>query len=269
MIAFPNCKINLGLRVVRKRLDGYHDLETAFYPMPLQDVLEIIETPNGEARLISYGIPTGSAEDNLCLKAYELLRGDFPQLPPVHIYLYKAIPIGAGLGGGSADASFTLKLLNKKFNLNIPDIRLFEYALQLGSDCPFFLLNQPALATGRGEILIQFPLSLKGYQIWLCHPGIHISTADLFQKIKPVIPKKPMEEILNKPVKQWQGHLKNDFEEIVMDMHPEVRHIKEKMLQHGALYASMTGTGSTVYGIFSSPAERIHFPEAFNYWAGL
>lgn len=269
MIAFPNGKINLGLRVIQKRPDGFHDLETAFYPIPLRDILEIIESPDGATRLLSYGMPMGNEEDNLCMRAYHLLRRDFPKLPPVHIHLYKAIPPGAGMGGGSADASFTLKLLNKKFKLNIPDSRLFAYALQLGSDCPFFLPNQPALATGRGEILKPFPPLLKGCQIWLCYPEIPISTAALFKKIKPAIPVHSIEEILNKPINQWQGLLINDFEIIMMEMHPEVRHIKKMIMQHGAIYTSMTGTGSAVFGIFPASASPKNIPGVFNFWKEL
>ena len=170
MVSFPNCKINLGLNVIEKRKDGYHNIETVFFPLPVNDALEIIASPDSKSKFYNTGISVERDENNLCLKAFNLLKKDFPQLPEIKIHLHKAIPVGAGLGGGSADATFTLEMLNKKFNLNISGKKLFDYALQLGSDCPFFLINQTCFASGRGEILEPINLSLSGYKILLINP---------------------------------------------------------------------------------------------------
>ena len=189
MVSFPNCKINLGLNIVNKRNDGYHDFETVFFPIHLKDALEIIEKEKFE--FSTSGLPIeGEPEKNLCIKAYQLLKKDFPQLPAVQMHLHKAIPMGAGLGGGSADGAFTLKLLNKKFDLSLSEKQLINYSLQLGSDCPFFILNKPCFATGRGEILEQIDLDLSEYKILIVHPAIHISTAWAFSTIKPLKPVK-------------------------------------------------------------------------------
>ncbi|HEY5393169.1 MAG TPA: 4-(cytidine 5'-diphospho)-2-C-methyl-D-erythritol kinase, partial [Hanamia sp.] len=172
MILFPNCKLNLGLNILQKREDGYHDIETVFFPLPFYDALEIV-TSGTKSIFTNNGISGGNAADNLCMKAYQLLKNDYPHLPEVKIHLHKTIPVGAGLGGGSADAAFTILLLNQKYNLQIPENKLFEYALLLGSDCPYFLLNKPAFATGRGEILEEINLSLSKYKILIVNPGIH------------------------------------------------------------------------------------------------
>ena len=194
MIVFPNCKINLGLNILRKREDSFHDLETVFIPVDLRDAMEIIPA-SGKTNITVTGIAVGNPENNLCLKAYLILKNDYPQLPEINIHLHKAIPIGAGLGGGSADAAFMLRLLNQEFNLDIPDSKIFDYASQLGSDCSFFLLNRPCLATGRGEILEPINVSLSEYKIWVVNPGIHVSTAEAFKKIKPAIPPKKIKNI--------------------------------------------------------------------------
>lgn len=271
MVIFPNCKINLGLNVLRKREDGYHDIETVFYPIPIYDVLEIISSQDGKTQLSATGISVGEYEQNLCLKARHLLKDDYPELPEIKMHLHKVIPMGAGLGGGSSDASFTLSLLNQKYNLNIPQQQLFDYALQLGSDCPFFLLNKPALASGRGEIVETIELSLSGYKMLIVNPGIHLNTKEIFQEIKPAIPVKKIKEIIQQPVSTWKYELINDFEEIVFPMHPLIKKIKENMYRHGAVYAAMSGTGSTLFGIFNS-GDEINFPvekEYFYKWAQL
>lgn len=249
MVNFPNCKINLGLKVISRREDGYHNLETIFYPLPFYDALEIIQKNKEPSELICYGINVGETEDNLCFKAYALIKRDY-SLPPIEMHLLKSIPMGAGLGGGSSDAAFTLMLLNKKFALQIPQERLFEYAFQLGSDCPFFLLNKPALATGRGEILKELDLSLKGYFLKLVFPGIHISTSDIFKHVKPSSNSESLQSVVNSPISFWKNRFKNAFEEIVFQMYPEIEEIKDQLYKDGALYTSMTGTGSTVFGIF-------------------
>jgi 4-diphosphocytidyl-2-C-methyl-D-erythritol kinase len=249
MVVFPNCKINLGLNILQKREDGFHDLETFFFPLPWSDALEIIST-QGKTSLATTGFTSGPNENNLCLKAYYLLKKDFHSITEIKILLHKVIPAGAGLGGGSADAAFALQLLNKKFNLAISERKLENYALQLGSDCPFFLINQPCVASGRGEILERIPLSLSGYKILLIYPGLHIGTAEAFNGIEPLIPKKRIKEIIQKHVELWREELGNDFEKNVFEKHPELKKIKSDLYEKGALYASMSGSGSTVFGIF-------------------
>lgn len=253
MIVFPNCKINLGLNILRKREDGFHDLETVFFPINLQDALEIIPSPN-TTQITVTGIAAGNPENNLCLKAYLLLRKDYPHLPEVNIHLHKAIPIGAGLGGGSADAAFMLQLLNEKFNLHIPSDKMFDYALQLGSDCSFFLLNKPCLATRRGEVLEPINIPLSGYKILLINPGIHISTAEAFKKIKPAIPAKKIKDIILQPIETWKEELSNDFENYVFERYPLIKKIKEDFYKAYAVYAAMSGSGSTIFGIFKKDA---------------
>ncbi|MEO8414691.1 MAG: 4-(cytidine 5'-diphospho)-2-C-methyl-D-erythritol kinase [Ginsengibacter sp.] len=254
MIIFPNCKINLGLNILSKRKDGFHDLETIFFPVDLHDALEIIPAQN-KTELLVTGISTGNTADNLCLKAFYLLKKDYPQLPEIKMHLHKTIPLGAGLGGGSADAAFALHLLNKKFNLTIPEKRMFGYALQLGSDCPFFLFNKPCLATGRGEILEEVNISLSAYKILLIYPGIHISTAEAFGHIQPAFPAQKIKEIIQQPVENWKEALHNDFEKYVFEKSPGIKKIKQDLYKAGAVYAAMSGSGSTVYGIFKKDAK--------------
>ncbi len=256
MIVFPNCKINLGLNIIKKRDDGYHDLETVFVPAPLKDVLEIIRSP--ELKFTSSGLVIdGKTENNLCLKAYGLLKMDFPELPSVHIHLHKNIPMGAGLGGGSGDGAFTLMLLNQKFNLRLTNQQLLKYALNLGSDCPFFILNQPCLGTGRGEILEPIPLNLAGYKIVLVNPGIHLSTREAFSKLTPAVPAKTIKEIVGQPIETWKNELLNDFEKPVFAVHPSIAKIKATLYSYGAVYAAMSGSGSTVFGLFKTGSMEL------------
>ena len=264
MVAFPNCKINLGLNILQKREDGYHNIETVFFPLRLCDVLEIVTAKNS-TQFTNTGISGGEIETNLCLKAYRVLKKDFPQLPEIEMHLHKTIPVGSGLGGGSADAAFTLSLLNKKYSLNIPDSKLFDYALQLGSDCPFFLLNKPCLASGRGEKMEEFVLSLSAYKILIVNPGIHVNTKEIFQQIKPAFHSKKIKEIIQQPIETWKSTLTNDFEKVVFSLHPEIKKIKENLYMHKAIYASMTGTGSTVFGIFRKE-DKIDFPVEKGYF---
>lgn len=249
MINFPNCKINLGLQVLDKRPDGYHDLCTIFYPLAVRDVLEAISA--AETTITVTGIPVdGDPEKNLCIKAWQLLKNDYPDLSPVSIHLHKIIPMGAGLGGGSADGAFMLQLLNRKYQLNIPTEKLMEYALQLGSDCPFFLHNKPCIATGRGETLTPVELNLTNYSFLLVHPGIHVNTGWAFSQISPAAANADLAAIIQQPVEQWRDQLVNDFEAPVCKHFPEMQAIKDKLYNAGAIYASMTGSGSCFFGIF-------------------
>ena len=267
MVSFPNCKINLGLHILRKRSDGYHDLETVFYPINLTDVLEIIENRNAKTavHLSTSGVPVeGRPANNLCVRAYRLLQKDFPSLPPMLIHLHKVIPAGAGLGGGSANASFALQMINEIAGLGLNQQQLLQYAVQLGSDCPFFIINKPCYATGRGENLEEFELDLSGYSIILVNPGIHVNTGVAFSGIVPVMPEYSIKEILRQPVRQWKYNLQNDFEKSVFKAYREIVDIKDSLYQQGALYASMSGSGSTVYGIFEKDKmPSLSFPPGY------
>jgi 4-diphosphocytidyl-2-C-methyl-D-erythritol kinase len=267
MILFPNCKINLGLNVIRKREDGYHDLETVFYPVAIKDVLEIIKArnPNPAIQYSASGIPIeGAPENNLCIKAYRLLKNDFPQLPSIELHLHKTIPQGAGLGGGSSNGAFTLLLLNKKFELNLSREKLLDYALQLGSDCPFFIINKPCFAMGRGEILTPVDIDLSNYKFVIVNPGIHISTGEAFSSIVPAAVTKSVKDIMLQPIDTWSKELKNGFEEPLLKKYSAIKEIKDKLYHAGAVYASMTGSGSTVFGIFErNNNEQISFPSHY------
>lgn len=263
MVSFPNCKINLGLNIVSKRPDGFHNLETVFYPIPLKDVLEVIQAQDINFTTTGLAI-AGNEEDNLCIKAYKLLKTDFPHIPNVHIHLHKAIPMGAGLGGGSADGAFMLLALNKKFHLNLTEEQLIDYALALGSDCPFFIINKPSLGAGRGEVLTPVNLDLSAYQFALVNPQIHISTKEAFSKLAPAPPSVHINEIIQQPIETWKNDLKNDFEEFIFQLSPAIKAIKDEMYATGAIYCSMTGTGSTVYGIFPATVPlKFSFPENY------
>lgn len=273
MVLFPNCKINLGLNILRKRTDGYHDLETVFYPVSLNDALEILPLKNGisgepgasndqQPTLTVTGLPVaGASQDNLCLKAWQLLKKDFPGLPLVNIHLHKAIPMGAGLGGGSADGAYTLLLLNRKFNLNLSTEQLVAYALQLGSDCPFFVYNEPCLGFGRGEILQPVNVDLSAYKIIIVNPRIHINTGWAFSQLTPAEPKHRISDIIVQPIDTWKNYLINDFEAPVLKKHPELREIKDQFYDSGAIYASMSGSGSSFFAIFNyNTALNFTFP---------
>lgn len=270
MTVFPICKINLGLNVVAKRPDGYHDLETVFYPIPFTDALEVIRSD--EFEFDTSGLPIGgNVSNNLCIKAYQLLKANFPQLPTVKIYLQKVIPMGAGLGGGSSDGAFMLLLLNEKLHLGLSQQQLINYALQLGSDCPFFIINKPSFATGRGENLSSISLNLSDYKILLVNPGIHVSTKDAFAGLTPQKPENNLQQIIHTPITSWKDELVNDFEQTIFPKYPDLHSIKLKLYEHGAVYASMTGTGSTVYGIFKRTDQpSLSFPpNYFERWCLL
>ncbi len=213
MVSFPNCKINIGLRVINKREDGFHNIETIFYPVNLKDAVEIIVAKEASTKITftqtGLEIP-GSPDNNLCVKAYQLLKKDFPQLPSLQVHLHKAIPMGAGLGGGSADASFVLKLIDQKFGLQLSNDQLINYALQLGSDCPFFIINKSCYATGRGEMLEEIAIDLSSYQILLINPGIHINTGWAFSHVDLTSATASFKELIKLPVEAWQNNIQND-----------------------------------------------------------
>jgi len=259
MICFPNAKINLGLHVTTKRSDGFHDLETIFYPIDLKDALEFVESK--ELIFQNTGLPIDAPlEQNLVVKAWKLLHETY-NIPPVSIHLHKVIPFGAGLGGGSADAAFMLNALNEYFKLNIPILKLQEYATQLGSDCAFFITNRPAFASGRGEILEEITVSLQGLQLIIVNPGIHVPTKEAFAAITPKQPLHSLREVIQRPIYSWKDELYNDFEQSIFPQHPAIAAIKVTLYKQGALYAAMTGSGSSVYGIFE---QSIHVKELFS-----
>lgn len=268
MICFPNAKINLGLNVISKRPDGFHNIESIFIPIQLTDALEVVEAKECTLYVSGKAI-AGNTNDNLCYKAYMLLKNDF-KLPPVSIYLHKVIPMGAGLGGGSADAAFLLTLLNKKYELNLGDEILKKYALQLGSDCAFFIENKPAFVEGRGEILSGCNVNLSGYKIVLIHPGIHVNTKEAYVMIKPQKPPNSLSECCKQEIKTWKDTIVNDFEKPVFAMHPLLEKIKNDMYSLGAIYASMSGSGSSIYGIFDAHVkiEKDNFSADYFFWRG-
>jgi len=269
LIRFSNCKINIGLHITGKRPDGYHNLETVFFPLPLYDVIELIEDSQTDVSVMGQHIP-GLPENNIIIKAWNLLKKDFPTLPSVHFYLLKNIPAGAGLGAGSANGAYTLLALNKKFSLGLTGQQLMHYALQLGSDCPFFILNKPSLAKGRGEVFTASAIDLSGYQIVIVNPGIHISTPWAFSQITPAAPAMSLESAIAQPVAEWKQLITNDFEAAVFEAHPEIKEIKNDLYQAGAIFALMSGSGSSVYGLFEKhtkvnySAAQHHFVKQMN-----
>lgn len=257
MIVFPNAKINLGLNIVEKRQDGFHNIESVFYPVPITDALEIIEsTSSSKITFSSSGIDIpGKAENNLCVKAYELISKDY-DLPNIKVHLHKHIPIGAGLGGGSADAAFFIRALNDKFNLGLSWGEMHHYAKQLGSDCSFFITNKPAFVKGKGEEFECIDLFLNDLYIVLIYPNIHINTAKAYAGVKPKPSERDLEkDILQLPPEDWKDFIHNDFEDSIFREFPEIKTLKDELYQQGALYASMSGSGSTVYGLFKQKAN--------------
>jgi 4-diphosphocytidyl-2-C-methyl-D-erythritol kinase len=269
MIVFPNAKINLGLYIIGKRPDGFHNLETVFYPVKIQDALEIIHQPGLQETIFtqSGNHVEVSTESNLCVRAFALLKKEFPQIPFCKIHLHKHIPEKAGLGGGSADASAMLKLLNETFELKISDEQLASYSLELGSDCPFFIYNRPLLARGRGEILEPLDIDLSAYSLLIVHPGIGVSTKEAFAGVQANAHHQgKIKQILTYPPEKWNGVLENDFEKTVFAAHPAIADIKQKMLENGALFASLSGSGSAVYGIFNRSLSIDFPPHYFQKW---
>lgn len=268
MIVFPNCKINLGLNVINKRDDGFHELCTLFYPLSLADCLEIIPASDSKGNTFSSSgitIPSDGSK-NICEMAYDLLKAHY-NIPSVQMHLHKKIPIGAGLGGGSSDAAYTLTLLNSLFNLQMAKNELKEMAAQLGSDCAFFIENIPALATGRGEKLNKFSIELKGLHLALIMPPIHVSTAEAYAGIHPREPGHEISRVAAQPIEKWKDMLVNDFEESIFEKYPRIKEIKENLYSMGAKYAAMSGSGAAVFGIFKGeiPSKTLkkNFPDCF------
>lgn len=274
MIIFPNAKINLGLHITEKRPDGYHNLETVFYPIPLCDALEVLKLPlaNGQDDKPKSGVYLhmegldieGDLQNNLVCKAYHLLGNDY-DLPALDVHLLKKIPTGAGLGGGSADATCMLKVINELANLELSDEALENYAVKLGADCPIFVRNKPVYAEGIGEIFTPIDFSLKGYQLLLIKPDVFVATKDAFARITPMKRATNLMEVIQQPIETWRHDLVNDFEESVFAKFPELGKVKDFLYDNGALYAAMSGSGATVFGIFASDAEipTVDIPDAF------
>lgn len=270
MLSFPNAKINLGLHIMEKRLDGFHTIETIFYPIGLKDALEFVVKEDGSPTSLNItGIKVdGNTNKNLVIKAYNLLSNDF-SLPALDIYLQKQIPLGAGLGGGSADAAYMLLMLNTHFKLGLSVARLEHYAVQLGSDCPFFIHNKPIFATGKGEKMSNSTISLKGYYLVLIKPDIHVETALAYGICTPAKPIMNLQDIVKKPMDDWKNLLKNDFEAPIIKLHPQIGEIKNKLYDKGAIYASMSGSGSSVFGIFRGQIVlKNDFSDCF-VWQGI
>ncbi|XZF13521.1 4-(cytidine 5'-diphospho)-2-C-methyl-D-erythritol kinase [Chitinophagaceae bacterium MMS25-I14] len=260
MIRFPNCKINLGLYITRRRDDGYHDLETVFYPVPVCDALEVVPAEKAQLHMTGKAV-AGDTTNNLVWKAYILLKERFPnKVQELDIYLHKAIPMGAGMGGGSADGAYMLSLINDYCNLGLDKKELAEMALLLGSDCPFFIYNTPQYATGRGEQMVPVSLDLSSYSLQLVCPGVHVSTAKAFSMITPQPVSYDLRQLDKLPVNEWRGKISNDFEAPVFKEHPELAAVKKQLYDAGAIYAAMSGSGSTVFGIFEK-GKRAAFEE--------
>ena len=273
MICFPNAKINLGLNIVEKRLDGFHNIETIFYPINWCDALEAIENQdfqkgNDKITLSLSGLLVeGNTQDNLITKAYKLLDATY-NLPPVKVHLHKSIPMGAGLGGGSSDAAFFIKLLNEKFSLHISTEEQINFAKQLGSDCAFFIENKPVYASEKGDVFTETKIDLSNYCIVVVYPAVHSNTAMAYKGIIPTRPQKNIREIIASDIKNWKTDLTNDFEKNLFIQHPELNKIKNSFYEYEALYASMSGSGSAVYGIFQNDVDikKFNFPADYLIW---
>ncbi|MBW3544417.1 MAG: 4-(cytidine 5'-diphospho)-2-C-methyl-D-erythritol kinase [Bacteroidetes bacterium] len=271
MILFPNAKINLGLNITAKRKDGFHDIVSCLYPIGWQDVLEVIGAQKKtELKVSGHEIPgstdKGVDKNNLVFRAYELLRKDY-DLPPVQIHLHKLIPIGAGLGGGSANAAFMLKAVNEMFQLFLDDFILEDYASRLGSDCPFFIRNKPVLALERGDVFEELQLNLQGSHLLVVKPSVHVSTAEAYAGVKPRMPKHSIREVLEtQPISAWRELLHNDFEDSIFPKYPQIRDLKTQLYDSGALYASMSGSGSAVYGIFQDNPPVLTLADGYQVW---
>jgi 4-diphosphocytidyl-2-C-methyl-D-erythritol kinase len=268
MLTFPNAKINIGLNIIEKRADGFHNIESVFYPVEWCDVLELIPSPEKEVKFQSTGLEIpGNESSNLCLKAWDLLQSRISQPPLIH--LHKVIPMGAGLGGGSADGAFTLKMLNEIYDLKLNNAELKDFARKLGSDCAFFIENRPVFCFDKGDQFEDFELDLKGKFVVLVNPDIHISTAEAYSGVTPKKPKISLKAALKQPISTWKEIIKNDFEEKLLHKYPTIADVKESLYKTGAIYASMTGSGSTVYGIFKNEIDLKNIFPNFAMWQGV
>ena len=277
MITFPIAKINLGLNVVERRPDGYHNLETVFYPVPISDALELTimntkfpSTVDCDIKVTNLEVE-GDEQRNLVVKAYQLLKQDFQQMPRIHAHLWKGIPTQAGMGGGSSDCAYTIRLLNEMFTLGLSDEQMIQYAARLGADCAFFILSRPAYAEGIGELLQPISLNLSSYYIGIVRPNIPVSTREAFSLIKPQKPAKCCREVVMQPIETWREELTNDFEQSVFTLHPEIDAIKQQLYDLGAVYAAMSGSGSAVFGLFQNEIDlAAHFPkDVFTFFGKL
>jgi 4-diphosphocytidyl-2-C-methyl-D-erythritol kinase len=277
MITFPIAKINLGLNVVEKRPDGYHNLETVFYPVPLTDALEVQVMAEGfpseydcDLKVSNITID-GDEQRNLVVRAYQLLKKDYPDLPRIHTHLWKGIPTQAGMGGGSSDCAYMMLLLNQQFQLGLSNEQLIQYAAQLGADCAFFILSRPCYAEGIGEKLQPIDLSLNGYHIAVVRPDIPVPTKEAFSRIHPHYPAQNCRETVMQPVETWRETLINDFEESVFALHPEIGDIKQQLYDMGATYAAMSGSGSALFGLFKERPDSLSqaFPHMFTFCSSL
>jgi len=258
MIVFPHAKINLGLNIVERRPDGYHNLETVFYPVRLNDALEVQQMNEAFPSAVDCDLKVtnisvdGDEQRNLVVRAYQMLKQDFPDLPRIHAHLYKAIPTQAGMGGGSSDGAFMIRLLNQMFALKMGNQRMIDVSAKLGADCPFFIQDKPSYAEGIGERLQPIDLQLGDYQLAIVKPPIPVPTKEAFSRIKPRKPQKNCLDIVRQPVSSWRHELVNDFEESVFALHPEIAVVKQRLYDMGAVYASMSGSGSAVFAFFRS-----------------
>ena len=274
MLTFPTAKLNLGLHVIAKRPDGYHELETSFVPLPWADALEVLPapdaTPTTTLALTGRPIP-GDPATNLCLKAYHLVQADFPQLPAAQLHLHKVVPIGAGLGGGSADAAFALRSFTELFNLQLTPAQLAAYARRLGADCAFFLENQPVLATGKGDEFEPLPLDLRGTPCVVVWPGVAISTAEAYGRVRPQVPPHNLRQVLAEPLATWPGRVVNDFEAALAPAYPVLAEVKQQLYAAGAAYASLSGSGSAVFGLWErgNTLPSLSWPTSFAVWQGV
>jgi 4-diphosphocytidyl-2-C-methyl-D-erythritol kinase len=266
MLYFPNAKINLGLNILKKREDGYHDIASVFYPVGWSDALEVLEADGFNLTFSGLEIP-GSLENNLIYRAYNLLQSSFDfKGRALSFHLHKVIPMGAGIGGGSADAGFAIKAINEMLELGLSNKEMEKVAAELGSDCPFFIENRARYCFGRGTSFEDFEINLEKYWILLVYPDLHISTVQAYSSVRPQVPEYELREILRMPINDWKKYLKNDFEEGLFQAFPEIKSIKNRLYSSGALYASMTGSGSTVYGIFENEPELESNLKGYNFY---
>ena len=277
MITHPIAKINFGLNVVEKRADGYHNLQTVFYPVPILDALEVLPMSEGFPSSVDCDLKVtniaieGDEQRNLVVRAYQLLKADFPTLPRLHVHLWKGIPTQAGMGGGSSDCAYMIRLLNELFELNLRDEQMMQYASRLGADCAFFILSKPCYAEGIGEQLQPIGLDLSGWYIGVVRPDIPVPTREAFSLIHPHYPEKNCREVVMQPIETWRQELVNDFEESVFALHPELAAIKRKLYDMGATYAAMSGSGSALFGLFKDAPQALGeaFEGMFTFWSVL